>query len=116
LLSYSLSAQTTIVHEVAKGTVNFTELANYEKTHPVPLVRKPPLQEADEDGGHVVNPPADPALVHMLPVGSEHPVTAYLPVSNAPNDTFQAKLSDGTTIPPDTHGAVEFYLCCYGYQ
>ena len=112
LLSFSLSAQTgstqtTTVHEVAKGTVNFMDLANYEKAHPVLLKQKPPIEEEDEEGGHIVNPPADPTLVHMLPSGSEHPITAYLPVSNSPTDTFQAKLSDGTTIPPDTHGGVD---------
>jgi hypothetical protein len=103
----SLSAQTTTVHESAKGVVNFMELARYEKAHPVAWAKKKPKKEEEEETERVVNPPADPSLVYMLPTGSEHPVHAYLPVSSAPKDTFQAKLSDGTTIPPDTHGAVD---------
>ncbi len=112
VLTNHLKAQTTTtVHEANKGTVNFTEMANYEKRHPVALKRKPPMKEVDEDMERIVNPPADPALVHMMPgAGSgyaERTYHAYLPVSASPADTFEALVTDGTTIPPDTHGAVD---------
>jgi len=108
------SAQTVTSNTVGyihKGAdVNFMKIAEYEKTHPKPAVRKLPFDEAEESGAHPPHPLADPALVHLyVPEtnGAENPHFAYLPVSPTPADTFLGKTSNFTSIPPDTHGAVD---------
>ena len=111
------SAQTySTGNEIKKADVNMTELANYYKEHPLPQVRKMPMNEDEEEDmpKHRRNP--NPSEIHLLHRednnnGSEHPHTAYLPVSLAPTDTFLSSLTAGTIIPPDTHGAVDSQYC-----
>ena len=118
LLSRDVIAQTystNVVGHIEKGAdVNFMEIAKYYQDHPTPLVRKPVFDEDGEEE-RPERPAVDPSLVKMLMTeagkGSETPHTAYLPASPAPLDTFQAKVSDGTSIPPDTHGDVDSTYC-----
>ena len=113
LIALKVSAQTTTSNNIGyiNGvTVNFMDIANYEKAHPQPLVRKLPFDEGEESGDRPYQPPVDPATIRMYNPdvhGAEGPHVAYLPVSPTPADTFLAKVSDGTSIPPDTHGAVD---------
>ncbi len=124
LFSSKISAQTVtsnkIGHAGQASDINFTEIANYEKTHPPVLNRKFPFDEGDEGEFVPSHPVADPSTVRMFmgEVGGSNgnttntgghggtPHTAYLPVSPAPNDSFLAKTTDGMSIPPDTHGSV----------
>ena len=103
-------------HELKKADVNFTELAKYYKEHPLPLVRKAFFDEDEGEESKVKHVKADPDKVHVIhrlgSTGTDHPVYApLLPVSPAPVDTFQATLSSGTSIPPDTHGDVDSQYC-----
>jgi len=114
LLITKISAQTitsnTIGYVEKVATVNFLDIANYEKAHPKPLVRKLPFDEGEEIGDRPFRPAVDPSTIRMYNPGAngaETPHTAYLPASPNPADTFLAKVSDGTSIPPDTHGAVD---------
>ena len=112
------SAQVVSKGQVVKqGEVNFTELANQEKVHPWPKSRKLPFDEDEEkEGTRPVQPEPDPSEVFMLKRalqynGTEGPHRAFLPTSPAPNDSFLSTVSDGTAIPPDTHGAVDSNYC-----
>lgn len=116
ILVMSTSMAQTPIHgrETLKAVVNFTELANYYRLHPTPLVRKPMLDEDDEE--RPAKGPVDPSKVFLYHpeaetrrVGSSH--SAFLPVSPAPADTFLSTTSDNTAIPPDTHGAVDSNYC-----
>ncbi len=117
LLSSNLFAQVpSKTGTITKGAdINFTDLANYYRIHPTVKVRKPLF---DEDGDKESRPPrtADPSmvkLIHRVEAAStaSAPHTALLPSSPAPTDTFQATVSDGFNIPPDTHGAVDSTYC-----
>ena len=106
----TVSAQTTSGTNQANAVVNFTQLAQYYAAHPQPLVRKN-LPEPDDEGRPSHRPPVNPALIHgraTLPSNTQAPVRlAQLPASPAPLDSFESTLSDGTAIPPDTHGAAD---------
>ena len=119
LVQVDLNAQTVIRgHESKKADMNFTELANYFKLHPIPRVKKMPVDE-DEDGERRPsrhNKP-NPSMIHLLDRESRSasspsygPLISTTP-SPAPNDTFLSTLSPGTEIPPDTHGAVDSQYC-----
>jgi len=99
--------------------VNLAELAAYYRAHPSAKVRR----MLDDEGNEEVRAPK-PAITNPLDIhvytgpaststatysGHEAltPHTAYLPASPAPADSFEAQTSDGTSIPPDTHGAVD---------
>ena len=116
LTSHGLFAQTATSGTIEKTCdVNFTELANYYKAHPTPLVRKPMFDEDGDKDGHPVHI-TDPSKIRLInrpeaARSAETPHTAFLPVSPAPTDTFLASTSDGTSIPPDTHGAVDSTYC-----
>ncbi len=101
-------------HESNMGTVNFTTLANYLLLHPEPFV----VRDEDDEDEDVIIPhvrPVDPAGIRRrstttggyLPLG----ITPTLPVSPSPTDTFQSAVDPLTTIPPDTHGAVDSNYC-----
>ncbi len=115
-----LGAQSVTSHIVTNAgaavDVNFTEIANYEKSHPPAKAKKLPFDEGEEREVMPARPLADPATIRMYTgvVGGTNgaadgstPHTAYLSVTPPPADTFQAKASNGTAIPPDTHGAVD---------
>ena len=106
ILSAQLSAQTYTKGNLKyEGDVNFNELANYYKTHPQINVQKPPREEEENELARPVRPEPDPSMVHYF---NAEKLTGLpeLPVSPAPNDSFQSTLTNGTNIPPDTHGAV----------
>lgn len=113
LLSTSkLSAQTyTTGHEDKKAEVNLAELTQYFNEHPTPLVRKPMFDEDDEDEERPNAPEPPASLVHMYhrPAARQiiNPSGVGATISNSPADTFLAVTSDGTAIPPDTHGGVD---------
>ncbi len=91
--------------------VNFTELANYYKEHPMPFKRKMPFDEAEEEGRmEHRHAPASEVRLYKPPAADpndDHYHEPMLPVSPAPDDTFQSTYSSGSAIPPDTHGAVD---------
>jgi hypothetical protein len=111
LLSTSRSSAqaTTSGTQAANAVVNFTQLSQYYLAHPQPLVRKNiPEQENEE---RPTRTPIDPSMIRTRP-GSGHQSRESLrlpelPVSPAPADSFRSTLSDGTSIPPDTHGAAD---------
>ncbi len=114
LAQTKISAQTVTSGNIGyiekTADVNFTEIANYEKAHPRPLVRKLPFDEAEENGDRPSPLPVDPSLIRLYDPSihkSERVHSAYLPVSPTAADTFLAKVSDGTSIPPDVHGGVD---------
>jgi len=117
LLSNSLSAQTATYGTIEnQGDVNFTELANYFKAHPTPLVRKPMFDEDGERNSRPKPRKVDPSLIRMIQRTEAQRnygklTSAYLPVSPSPADTFMSSPSDNTSIPPDTHGAVDSTYC-----
>jgi len=115
-IASSLSAQTiTSGQEQAKATINFTNLANYYLLHPDPLVVQDMENEAESVPTH---PYPDSNFIHRLQnslpgQGAQGPVLVIpnLPPSPAPIDSFEAVLDNNTTIPPDTHGAVDSNYC-----
>ncbi|MFI4962877.1 MAG: hypothetical protein ACHP6H_03365, partial [Legionellales bacterium] len=112
------SAQTySTGNEIKKADVNMTELANYYKEHPLSLVRKKPFNEADEnEEERPKHRKPNPSEIHVMQRedsrnATNGPLSAYLPASPSPVDTFQSTISNGTIIPPDTHGAVDSQYC-----
>jgi PKD repeat protein len=96
----------TVTHCEKVADVNLTELANYYQAHPSPNVKKLPFDEGDENETRPAHPLADPEMIRThMPQSGLH--SAYLPASPSPTDTFLAHVSDGTSIPPDTHGGVD---------
>jgi hypothetical protein len=112
LASPTIKAQ-TYTHGQADvvSQVNFMEAAEYEAAHPVPFVIHKPIEESERDEDQVENPEPDPSLVHKIQRPAQRQlaegVTAVLPTSLCPRDTFLGVTSDGSYIPPDTHGAVD---------
>ena len=118
---FGQSFTTSAIGHIEKGAdVNFMEVARYCREHPQPLVRKPMFDEDGEEERPERPAITDASLIHTIirpeirmnvPVGTGSsagtPHLAEYPASPAPTDTFQAKLSDGTSIPPDTHGDVD---------
>lgn len=98
--------------ESVRAEMNFTALAHYYATHPEPLVVR---EVQNEEEAHPVRPAiTDLSLIHRRPPTSAFSsltATSYLPVSASPTDTFQSTLDNGTSIPPDTHGAVDSNYC-----
>lgn len=108
--SYSQAVQHG--RESVKADMNFTALAYYYSTHPEPLVLREVQNEEEEDRPRPA-PAVDPTMIFGRIRGPRAytPTTALLPVSPAPADTFEATLDNGTSIPPDTHGAVDSNYC-----
>ena len=110
--SLSANAQTyTTGHEDKKADVNFTELAKYYQEHPLPLVRKAMFDEDDEEAERPEAPEPDPSMVHLIHRNASRATSVPLPASPAPTDTFVSTVTDGTAIPPDTHGEVDATHC-----
>ncbi len=95
--------------ETIRGEMNFTELAEYCRLHPEPF-RRNMLQNEEDGEPRPVNPPCtDSSRIKMRAVDA---LRAFmpgpaLPISPAPIDTFESTYDPGTSIPPDTHGAVD---------
>ncbi len=116
LLPHSLNAQTYSKGQGIVGPdINFSEAADYYAKHPLPIVRRLPFDEDAENETEESSAEPDPSLVHMLHRSASRAVTgsgpAALSITIAPADTFLATLSDGSTIPPDTHGDVSPSFC-----
>ena len=116
LSNSSFAQNSSTGRESKKADVNFTELAKYYDAHPLPIIRKMPFNEEEEENEKPKHRAARGADVHLLDRGNneraaETPHTAYLPVSPAPNDSFLSTTSPGDIIPPDTHGAVDSQYC-----
>jgi len=115
--SYNLSAQTySTGRETKKADINFTELADFYAAHPLPISRKlQQLEDENEEMPHRSHRKPDPSKVHLIDrsgsTGRVSATTAAMAMSPAPNDTFQATVTDGSNIPPDTHGAVDTQYC-----
>ncbi len=118
-LASSSIAQTTIYtrgRESVKSDVNFTEAASYEATHPVPKYRRMPLDEEEDEYDRPEPTEPDPSEVHMIQrsaarLNNINTTPGYLSVAQAPADTFESTKSNGTDIPPDTHGDVDITYC-----
>ena len=100
--------------EVKHARVVFSDVAKYYQEHPLPTMLRPIFDEDERE--RPSHSAADPSLVHMynplaLHRSAESSHTPYLPISPAPNDTFESTVSDHTGIPPDTHGAVDSMYC-----
>ncbi len=118
LSGISIAQTITTGRESKKADVNFTELANYYKEHPLPLVRKMPFDEEEEQQTRHFHkaPPANQVHLHVKAPGSTTLTDPYshlpnLPSSPIPNSTFLSTTSPGTAIPPDTHGGVDSQYC-----
>ena len=121
-LFFSTSQAQTVStgHEQAKAIVNFTDLAQYELQHPVPIPAMPIEIENEEDDSkpeHDVMPPANEIHYRQnQAMNINTPVLPLLPISPNPTDTFQAKGDNNSYIPPDTHGAVDSNYCVYNRE
>src|SRR4051812_14789588 len=86
-------------HESARGSVDFTVLANYLLAHPEPLVIRE-LENDEDNDTRPAHPPTPPSLIRYRPVSSfmPPPLTpiSLLPVSAPPTDTFESTLDNGT--------------------
>ena len=106
----TVSAQTISGTHQASAVINFTQLAQFYAAHPQPITRKL-MPEPDDEGRPTGRPLTNPSLIHMR---AQSPATyqassrqALLPASPAPTDSFESTLSNGSAIPPDTHGAAD---------
>jgi hypothetical protein len=118
VISLSADAQVyTTGREDGKSEIDFTEIANYYKAHPEPLVRKPLFDEDDDEEDNRPEPAEpDASMVHLINRSAASRLIsgsgpAMLPVSPSPSDTFESTISDGSGIPPDTHGEVNENYC-----
>jgi len=109
LLGFTAVYAQKVSHGIAQydGDVNFTEMARWDKEHPVANMPRYQRDEAENDDMNEerANRPApDPARVFRY-----HPDrttgAVELPVSPSPADTFLSTNTDGN-IPPDTHGCI----------
>ncbi len=114
--TFSVAQSTSTGREIKKSVVNFTQLANYYKAHPEPLVKRKPVEEADAEEEKPTHPDAT-SDIRMFPrvPGTTFMSPAHggplLPVSLPPVDTFLGASSPGSIIPPDTHGAIDSQYC-----
>ena len=109
------SAQNTVEHgrETKMVEMDFTKLAAYLKAHPKPMKRQE-IENEDDDERPVHTGGVDPSLVHYRTQSATHPDylhLALMPVSPLPIDTFQAAKDTNSSVPPDTHGAVDSNYC-----
>ena len=89
-----------------EGDQNFAETALYFQTHPTKRKPVEPKEEEEGPAFHPNRPEPDPSKVFLFDAGAIGGGGIELPASASPYDTFQSTLTDGTNIPPDTHGAV----------
>lgn len=68
VISLSANAQVyTTGREDGKSEIDFTEIANYYKAHPDPLVRKPLFDEDEDENDNRPEPAEpDPSMVHLI--------------------------------------------------
>ncbi|MBE2290807.1 MAG: Ig-like domain-containing protein [Chitinophagaceae bacterium] len=109
-------AQTTETgHEVVRGEINFRAKAEYLRLHPEPLIIQ--WKDTARKGRIPLHlDPIDPTLLRgrpsaAIPVIPPSAPAPFMPVSPSPDTTFQSTLDNGTTIPPDTHGAIDSNYC-----
>ncbi len=109
-------AQTTETgHEVVRGELNFMAKAEYLRLHPEPLIIK--WKDTTRKGRVPLHlDPIDPTMMHermsaSMPIIPPSAPAPFMPVSPSPDTTFQSTLDNGTTIPPDTHGAIDSTYC-----
>ncbi len=117
LSGFSYAQGTSAGREIKKADVNFTELAKYYEEHPLLLTHRNPFNENEDEDQKPRHRAAHGADVHLYDVAAAEHVRsdsrhgAYLPASPAPIDTFESTASDGSSFPPDTHGAVDSQYC-----
>lgn len=113
-LSWLASGQETgrgYSHVVSKRIVKFSDIIEYDITHPVSSVKKNPANTEEEDERKDL--PVNEAEVkpfsgkEIFLNGKEAPDPSVITSLSACNN-FRALDDDGTSIPPDTHGAVGF--------
>lgn len=112
LVTTSSNGQTVDTgREVMRGTLDFSATALYLATHPEPFVMRQPENEEDDEVPRRL-PETDSTYIHLRPAttGIFSPLM-LLPPSPDPTDTFQSTYDPGTSIPPDTHGAVDGNYC-----
>jgi hypothetical protein len=112
LLSFSITTQAQVTQKSFNfekpKVVNFHDLAEYEKNHPVQL--QPRFIEQGEDRDkfifkpHPVKTGAKVEKIANLITGEKN--AAVLTSSPAASQNFQGVLDNGTLIPPDINGAV----------
>ncbi len=99
---------------IKQAVINFRDIAKYYKDHPLPATHKMPIDEDDFEE-HRAGHSGPSSQVHMYkprPASAMGPLYGpMLPVSPVPNDTFLSTSSPETSIPPDTHGAVDSQYC-----
>ncbi len=107
-VQYSSAQTVETGHEVKRGQFNFTALADSYALHLPTLGTKELENEDDEEI------PARPASTDLSQIHSWSMPTipgVFTPFSPAPTDSFESTLDNGTSIPPDTHGAVDSNYC-----
>ena len=114
LLTSSVFAQQIIKgRELKHARVVFSEVAAYYKEHPLPETRTPLFDE--EEDQRPERGPVDPLLVHLHQPApnsaAQRTESPDLPISPGPIDSFESTVSNRTSIPPDTHGAVDSMYC-----
>jgi uncharacterized protein YjdB len=109
-------AQTTETgHEVVRGELNFMAKAEYLRLHPEPLIIR--WKDTARKGRVPLHlDPIDPTMLRSrmspsIPIIPPSAPASFMPVSPSPDTTFQSTLDNGTTIPPDTHGAIDSNYC-----
>ena len=109
-------AQTTETgHEMVRGELNFRAKAEYLRLHPEPLIVR--WKDTTRKGRVPLHlDPIDPTMLRSrpaaaIPVIPPSAPAPFMPVSPSPDTTFQSTLDNGTTIPPDTHGAIDSNYC-----
>jgi GEVED domain/Fibronectin type III domain len=113
LLCFSSATQAQVTQATFSfgkpAVVNFHDLAEYEKNHPVVL--QPRFIEQGEDRDHFifkplpVKPGAKTQQV-KLPASNQKTTADVATNSPAASQNFQGVLDNGTLIPPDINGAV----------
>lgn len=111
LFAMQVSAQAQVVQQPVQipvepaKTINFTELANWERQHPPVLTRHYVSQGEDHDADFRPIPrdiPAGSAAAYHVAENQEKSLTN----SPATLTSFNGVMDNGTLIPPDIRGAV----------
>lgn len=120
LLAQVGKEKTSFGRESMKGVVHVGALSKFLEEHPSKIIRRNPQKEEEEIDEYTDKPgEADPSLIRTLKrdasfrMAADGSTPAYMPASSPAADSFQAVLSGGTNIPPDTHGGVDSnYAVC----
>jgi uncharacterized protein YjdB len=107
----------SVCRNVVRGEQNFTTVANYEKLHP-PRVKRMKMEneEMGESEMEPVHGLPDPAMVReRVSAAAYGPMSGFtppmMPLSSSPSAIFQSTADNSSSIPPDTHGAVDSNYC-----